>query len=306
MINPALHPWLSSKLIFVTGKGGTGKSTCAAAMAHRLSEQGRRTLLVEIDSQHSALEVLYGRAVHHDPQPIARGLDIANLQWRPSLETYLTSVLKVRALVRSIVGNEAIARFLDVVPGSQEIIFLHMLDRFRERYDHVVVDMPASGHAFSMLDITRSALALFKSGPVRRRATELRRMIQRPDTLMVLVAIPEQMVINETIETADRLRESELLGREPLLLLNRAWSSPLQPVDQGRVDDLLAREVLSSTLQTAGAWRRRREQAAEGAVDRLRSHSSQPVQLLPELGLGRSMRSVFKLLAEHLSAQEAS
>ena len=99
--------------------------------------------------------------------------------------------------MRLILSNRMVSRFLDFTPGSQEIVILSALGQQVEKYDLVVADLPASGHAFSLLDITRSAMGLFRSGPVRGRAEELRQMIRSPDTRVVFVTLPEEMVVTE-------------------------------------------------------------------------------------------------------------
>ena len=104
-------------------------------------------------------------------------LDIVNVLYRPSLQHFIGSVVPVRRVVAKILDNPVIQRFLAFTPGAREMVTLSRLIQYAKDYDLVVVDMPASGHAFSLLDVTRSALGLFRSGPMRQRATAIRDML---------------------------------------------------------------------------------------------------------------------------------
>ena len=266
----ALNELLRDKLVFVTGKGGTGKTTAAAAIARVLAARGRKTLLCEVDAQRPALEPIFGVNPGMEPIRVLPDLDVCNLVWPDVLGTYLRRMVRIGWVVDGILGNELIRRFLDFVPGAQDLVEVSAIDDWCQKYDAVVVDMPASGHAFSLLDITRSALKLFRAGPVRQRATELRARIADPTSTIVLVALPEEMVVNETLETLARLREAKLVGGVPIVVLNRAvpttWTA-----EEGLLLDRLSETAAPAddALLAAGRWRRAGEQATLEADARL-------------------------------------
>lgn len=301
-----LTPLLADRLVLVTGKGGTGKTTFAAAIAALQAAKGRRTLLCEVDSQRPSLDPIVGRPVGFTPVRMGDKLDAANLVWPETLVAYLKRMVGMERIVRAILGNEMVQRFLDFVPGSQELVTLSAIAEQVERYDCVVVDLPASGHAFSLLDITRSALGLFRAGPVRERVLQLRTLLEDRGTRVLVVALPEEMVVNETLETLGRLREHGLLGAEPMVVLNRAIPPSLTD-DERTLLDRLSAEGLggdAGEFLEAGRWERVSEEAVAEAAFRLTDRLKQPpvlVPLAPAAGTERdAVRHVAVQLGRHL------
>lgn len=289
-----------SRLVLVTGKGGTGKTTYAAAIAEILAASGRRTLLVEIDSQRPALPGIFDVEVGITPRAVRPGLEVANLVWPDVLGEYLRAMVRIGGVVKAILGNEMVRRFLDFTPGSQELVILSVLADLVDRYDTVVVDLPASGHAFSMLDITRSALGLFRGGPLRRRVVELRQRLQDPRTRLVLVALPEEMVVNETLETLDRFRRFELLGGPPVVVLNRARKPTLSDGERTLLDRLSAANLDEDAAEfvAAGRWERSLEDAATQAEARLTAGLGRAPVWVPPTASARGADEVVRGVAE--------
>ncbi len=259
---------LAGRLALVTGKGGTGKTTFASALAMLAAAEGRRVLLAEVDAKHPSLPVIFGAGGSWEPVSVRPNLDVANLTWQEALGAFLERVVPSRRLVGAVLSNAALARFLDFTPGSRELVTLSAVEQHTSRYDLVVVDMPASGHALSLLDVTRSALGLFRSGPIRQRAAQLRDRILHIDTHVVLVALPEEMVVSETIETAERLGAIGLLSRPPQIFLNRA-TPPTMTEDEGTLLARLAEAPLSDAgreFVRAGRWEAAMEAASAAAM----------------------------------------
>lgn len=297
-----LHALLTDRLIFVTGKGGTGKTTYASAIAVLQAARGRSTVLCEVDNQRPSLTPVFGVEPDFEAVQVAPNLHVCNLVWPESLVAYLKRMIPIGRVVRSILQNEMIRRFLDFVPGSQELVTLSVLLDLLDRYDCVVVDLPASGHAFSMLDITRSALGLFRGGPIRTRVIEMRAILQRPSTRMVFVALPEEMVINETLETLDRMRRFELLGGDPLVILNRAIPPSLTEAEITLLQRLSAAPLSEDAEEfvQAGRWDQALEEAAAEAQDRLTDVLGVEPVLVPPSGAGGNPREVVRNVAVHL------
>jgi arsenite/tail-anchored protein-transporting ATPase len=266
-----LKQLLDRRFVLVTGKGGTGKTTFAAALSVLGGVRGKRTLLCEVDTQRSSLAPIFGFEPGFEPENVRPGLDVCNLDWDGSLRMFLNSFIASRRVVSLILSNQIVGKFLDFTPGSQEIVLLSAIAQLGGRYDLVVVDMPASGHAFSLLDITRSALGLFRSGPVRARATELRELITDDDTAVAFVALPEEMVVNETMETLARMRKFGLLGAEPTVFLNRATLPSLSDPERQLLDRLSSADLTEeqSEFVLAGHWEDALEQATAASRKRL-------------------------------------
>ncbi len=286
---------LDSRLVMVTGKGGTGKTTFAAAIALVAARRGRRTLLCEVDNQRPSMTPIFGRDPGHAPNEVLPKLDMCNVQWSSSLESFLEQLVPSRRVVKLILGNPIVSRFLDFTPGSREIVVLSGIARHVESYDLVVVDMPASGHAFSLLDITRSALGLFRSGPVRKQADELRGLINRESTRLAFVALPEEMVVNETLETIGKMQHYGLLGGDPVVFLNRATLPTLTDEERGLLADLGEEDLgpLQEEFVQAGRWEDELEQATARSRQRLREGTdSEPVLVGPAPPGGKAAAAV--------------
>ena len=265
-----------TRLVLVTGKGGTGKSSIALVTAQAFAAQGERTLLVEVDAETPTLAPALGVRSASEPVevPGTEGrLSVVNFRWPDVLTAWLSRTVPVPGVVQAVLSNDRLRRFLDFTPGARDLVQLNAIDEAASRWARVVVDLPASGHAFSLLDVTRSALGLFRGGPVRRRAEELRSRVTAPDTTCLFVAIPEAMVINETLETRDRLHNAGLLGARPRVVLNRAWPRVWTPagaalLERARLDGEHAPPGVAAWL-SEGAWRLDRERATSEALQRL-------------------------------------
>ena len=262
-----LSDLLGKRLILVTGKGGTGKTTFASALALLGAARGLDTLLCEVDNQRPALTSIFGLEPTWEPCEVADGLHVCNLTWDDALVAFLRRTVPAPRVLGLILQNQAVQRFLDFTPGSQEMVVLSAIADRTDDYDLVVVDLPASGHARALLDIPRSALGLFRTGPVRKRASELEALVRSGRSQLVLVALPEEMVVNETLETRQHLQD---VG-DAVVFLNRATAPTLRQ-DEARVLQQLegaALEGLAGELVCAGAWEASLEAGAAEALARL-------------------------------------
>ncbi len=280
---------LEGRLTLVTGKGGTGKSSVAAALAVLAAARGRRVLLAELDMSRPTFTGIFGVEPTDRPKTVQPRLDVANIQYEPSLERFIGSVVPMRRIVRMVTGNPIIRKFLDFTPGAREMVTLSRLVDLTREYDLVVVDLPASGHAFSLLDVTRSALGLFRSGPMRQRARVIRDVLEADTTRLALVALPEDMVVNETLETHARLQEAGLLGRPPVVVLNRGTLPTLTDAERQLLAGLsdLDLEPAAEEFVAAGRWEDRLEQATDDALTRLSETFDAPVLVPPATEGGR-------------------
>ena len=141
---------LNSRLILVTGKGGTGKTTVSAAIGRLSAERGARTIVAEVDTFRPALTPMFGKKPTYAPLPVAPRLDICNISWREALVEWLKGNVPGQRVVRRILDNKLVQTFLDATPGVRETVILSRVVTLLEKYDRVVVDMPASGHAISL------------------------------------------------------------------------------------------------------------------------------------------------------------
>ncbi|HET9690972.1 MAG TPA: ArsA-related P-loop ATPase [Acidimicrobiales bacterium] len=199
---------LDRKLLFVTGKGGVGKSTVAASLALLAAERGKRTLVGEVDAKGDLAGFYETGPTSFEEREVMPGLWAMSMDTEASLRQYLSLQLKLPLIAR--VGP--LARMFDFVataaPGVKEIVTVGKFCwEVRERhYDLVVVDAAASGHVVSQLAAPQAINDLVQVGLVRGQTGWMLDMLGDPATTgLVIVAIPAEMPVVETIELRDRV-----------------------------------------------------------------------------------------------------
>jgi len=200
---------LDRRLIFVTGKGGVGKTSVSAALGLLAAQLGKRTLLCEVDSKGNLADFFETGHTKFEPRELAPGLFAMSMNTEESLKEYLSLQLKLPLIAR--IGP--LARSFEFVataaPGVKEILTVgKLLYEVREdNYDLVIVDAPASGHVVAQLASPQAINELVKVGLVREQTGWMVDMLGDDRiTAAVIVSAPEEMPVNETIELTERIR----------------------------------------------------------------------------------------------------
>ena len=201
---------LDRKLVFVTGKGGVGKTTIAAALAWLAAARGQKTLVCEIDAKGDLASFYETGPTRFEEREVAPRLWAMSMDTEASLKQYLSLQLKIPLVAR--VGP--LAKMFDFVasaaPGVKEIVTVGKLCwEVRERhYDFIVVDASASGHIVGQLAAPQAINQLVQVGLVRQQTGWMLDILGDAHTTgLVIVATPAEMPVSETLELSERVRE---------------------------------------------------------------------------------------------------
>jgi anion-transporting ArsA/GET3 family ATPase len=238
---------LDLKLIFVTGKGGVGKTTVASALALFASSRGKRVLICEVDARGDVAGFYEAPPTGFQEKEILPGLFAMTMDTEASLREYLKLQLRIPVVGRIGPLAKAFDFVATAAPGVREILTVGKLCyEVRERaYDLVVVDAPASGHIIGQLSAPQAINNLVKVGLIRSQTDWMLEILSDPRTTgLVAVCTPEEMPVNETIELAERVRY------ETTVQLSAVVVNRVLPELFGRKEEEVF-DALSSTGPTA-------------------------------------------------------
>ena len=295
-------------MVVVGGKGGVGKTTGAAAVARGLAQRGRRVLVAMVNAKERLSDMLEVPRIGPKNTPILPGIEAVNMTPEAALEEYGVMTLRLRALARFVFENRYVRAFLHAVPGLDAWSMLgkatyHAIEkngRGEFRYDTVVLDAPATGHALSLLALPRTLSQIAPPGLLRREAQERRDLLADPERTEILpVTLLEDLPVTETAELTAKLRDD--LGLPVRRVVLNAVSPARFTAEE--IDGLTVQKTLADDdpLLRAARYDLHRRAIEDEQRRRLASLVGLPTIELPRLGRGRPRRTDIERMSELLA-----
>ncbi|MGW6635896.1 ArsA family ATPase [Streptomyces cyaneofuscatus] len=282
-----------SRFQVVSGKGGTGKTTVAAALALALATEGRRTLLVEVEGRQGIAQLFGADALPYEERKIAVApgggeVHALAIDAEQALLDYLQMFYKLGGAGRALKKLGAIDFATTIAPGVRDVLLTgKACEAVRRKdkqgrfvYDHVIMDAPPTGRITRFLNVNDEVAGLARIGPIHNQAQAVMRVLKSPQTAVHLVTLLEEMPVQETADGIAELRAADL------------------PVGRVIVNMVRPHLVDEETLRT-GATGRRKEIAkaltragVTGSAALVRPLIEQASEHAQRVGLEREQRAV--------------
>ena len=308
---------LDRQLLFVTGKGGVGKTTMAAALAELAIRHGKRTLVCEMDAKGALANAFDVAALEFEPIEVRPNLFAMAMNTEDSLREYLRLFVRIPLVGRIGPLARTFDFVADAAPGVKEILAVGKLCyEVRERhYDLVVVDAEATGHIVAQIGAPNAIRELVQVGLVRDQTDWMIEILSDPGrTGLVIVTTPEEMPVTETIELLDRVG-AETSVELAAIVANRVLPSLFSereaevfaslgaPEPQEALRAATSRQV--ATVFDAASLAEARFRTGSGHLARLQGvlPAGLPMLFVPELFTKAAGRRVVAQVAEHLAEE---
>jgi len=315
-------PLLDRKLVFVTGKGGVGKSTIAAALSVLAAQHGKRTLACEIDAKGNLADFFEAGPTDYTPREVQPNLFAMSMDTEASLQEYLRLQMRLPAIARIGPLARAFEFVATAAPGVREILTVGKICwevreslEGRAAWDLVVVDAAATGHIVGQLAAPQAINELVHVGLIRQQTGWVIDVLSNKETTgLVVVTTPEEMPVNETIELSQRVEDEtdvvlsaivvnrvlpELFGRQE----EEVFEELRQPAAVGALREAVGNpaEPVLEAARLAVTMRRTRA----GHIERLRSSIDPSIPLLyvPYVFMRAHGFRTTRQVAEALSAE---
>ncbi|EWT00192.1 ATPase [Intrasporangium oryzae NRRL B-24470] len=285
---PAAPPWGAARLHIVTGKGGTGKTTVASALAIGLAAHHHRVLLTEVEGRQGISQTFDVPPLGTEETPVTRvagGGEIVGLSVEPkaALLEYLQLFYKLGRAGRLLEKFGAIDFATTIAPGVRDVLLIGKIYEANRRrqdgrhkgdsppaYDSIVLDAPPTGRIGRFLSVNSEVADLARMGPIHSQAESITRLLQSGQTVVHIVTLLEEMPVQETLESIEELGAK---GFHPGAIVVNMVREPLfddAALDQAR-EGRLHKPSISAQLAEAGV--KVTPALVEGLLDEARDHA---------------------------------
>lgn len=305
------------RFLFVTGKGGVGKTTFCGALSLALAARGKRVLVAMTQTKERLSAILGSKPIGEEITEVHPNVWAINLSPEIALREYGEMVLKVKAVAKAVFENRYTKTFFRATPGLYEWAMLgkawfHTTETLKDgsfRFDVVLLDAPATGHGADMLRVPRVILDAVPPGVLRRDAEAAWEMFQDPTRSgVVVVTLPEEMPVTETVELVTTIR-AELKLPVLKVIINGVLTPLFSEAERDaltqdtRLLDISAPSRTAGTGESAivaGARRAVRERVQAESLARLKRELDLPSVRLPFLFDEAGMVAGTRILASKL------
>jgi anion-transporting ArsA/GET3 family ATPase len=299
------------RIVIVTGKGGTGKTTVSAALGLAAADRGLQVLIAEVGPFEQIPALLGGpdvELVGYAGRELRPGLHVMRIDPFAAVAEYIGMQIGSRRLVERALATRGLKQLLDGAPGWRELITLGktwQLEQMRTatgapRYDLIVMDAPATGHGLTFLDVPHVVRSAVRGGPLARNAEKVEALIRDPARTLVLpVSLAEELPTQETSELVARVREDLEMCMDRVVV-NAV--SPPPPVD----DPDTLRDVLGDVATELALERLPSPPELARSVDHLTSRHRLNAHYVGEIASRTGLPSVpLPLIAGGVAGPEA-
>ncbi len=250
-----IDEFLVPKILIVSGKGGVGKTTIAAALAVVAARNGRKVCVAEVDRKGALGRLFGGGTLEYAPSELAPGVWGMTIIPEHSLAEYLEFQYRMKRISRVFTSTQFVDYITTAAPGLKDILVLGKVwyleqghGQTRHRFDTIILDAPAAGHMRTFLSAPLGLSDAVRVGPVRRQSDWLLEMLRDPSRTRVhLVTLPEEIPVSETLETSSALRER--MGMEPgAAFVNAVYSRLFTDKEEALLEKLVAESKAASVV----------------------------------------------------------
>lgn len=219
----------------LTGKGGVGKSSLALGLAHRLALEGKK--------------VLYNALDRPAPEDVCRqlGIDFFNLNVRESTQRYLARKLKTQTVASWLLKIPFVEALFDITPSLASLVLMgdivHRAEEGKGEF-HLVLDLPATGHALSLFEASHHFRSILESGSLADDIDSIHILLRRSGFMKVIIpSLPTALSAQESLELRESLKKIHLIDID--LLINNSYraSSHLQGPGNRSLPDFLKKKI---------------------------------------------------------------